>query len=97
MNISLQAHWKAYLFFPQVNHTEGASCPEFVGAYNFIPHVGQAEYNPKRVWRVAVGPKLKALGLDYVKSVIVTLVQPQSIWLHDIKFTKAKILYDTSG
>lgn len=93
-NITDQVHVKAYVFFPQAVITDGPVCPEFLGTFNFIPHIGQALYNPGRVWRAAVGPKLKALGLDYVNHVVFTIVQtgkPQML-----SFQKARIIYDLS-
>jgi polyphenol oxidase len=94
-NNTIQAHWKAYFFYPNVSFLTGAACPEFAGTYNFIPHVGQAEYNPKRVWRVAVGPKLLQLGKDWVKSLVVTIVQTGQP-LQALTFDNAKIICDRS-
>lgn len=92
----LQVHWKAYLFFPTANLTNaGTTCPEWAGTFNFIPVVGQPTINPKRVWRMAIGPKLKQIGKDYVDSIVVTIVQ-ESNPIQIITFDKAKIFYDLS-
>jgi len=92
----LQVHWKAYLFFPSANLTNsGTTCPEWTGTFNFLPVVGQPTFNPKRVWRVAIGPKLKQIGKDYVDSIVLTIVQ-ESNPIQLITFDKAKIFYDLS-
>jgi polyphenol oxidase len=93
-NITDQIHFKAYVFFPQAVITDGPVCPEFLGTYNFVPHIGQALYNPNRVWRAAVGPKLKALGLDFVNHVVFTIVQTGKPQI--LTFQKARIIYDLS-
>jgi polyphenol oxidase len=93
-----QVHWKLYLFFPGANLTNsGPTCPEFAGTFNFIPVQGQATFNPKRVWRVAIRPKLQQLGMDYVDKIVVTIVSaPSDTGYQNVTFDKAKIIYDTS-
>lgn len=76
--------------------SDGPSCPEYAGTYNFLPHVGMALYNPKRVWRVAIGPKLVQLGMDYVDSIVFTMVQTTAPPGQNITFSKARIFYDLS-
>lgn len=95
-NITAQAHWKAYLFFPGVQVVNGGACPEYLGTFNFLPHQGQAEYNPKRVWRAAIGPKLLQIGKDYVDDVVVTMVRTSKPPAQNITFSRARILYDLS-
>jgi len=94
-DISLQVHWKAFLFFPGATLASGPTCPEFVGTFNFLPVVGQPNVNPKRKWRVAIGPKLKQLGKDYVKQIVITIVQA-GFPLQNVTFENAKIFYDLS-
>ncbi|KAG0566488.1 hypothetical protein KC19_7G067700 [Ceratodon purpureus] len=94
-NKTAQAHWKVYLFYPNVSFLTGAACPEFAGTFNWIPHVGQVAYNPDRVWRMGVGPKLLQMGKDYVKSIVVTVVQT-GFPLQALTFDSAKIIYDNS-
>lgn len=89
-----QVHWNAFFFFPNATFLNGPACPEFAGTFNFIPVVGQATKTPKRLWRAVVGPKLKQIGLDYVKEVVVTIVQAGRI--QNVTFENAKILYDLS-
>lgn len=90
-----QSHWEAYLFFPSVDINTPVSCPEFFGTFNFVPHVGQAQFNRDRVWRVAVKDKLVALGKDNYTDIIVTLVQfgPN---VQPLGIGKARIVYDAS-
>lgn len=95
-NATARALWKAYVFFPQATAADGPACPEHAGTFSYLPHVGQAAYNPKRVWRMAVRPKLVQLGKDYVKSLVVTLVQTTAPPGQNITFTGAKIFYDLS-
>lgn len=92
----LQVHWKIYLFYPGANLTNSSPmCPEFAGTWNYIPVVGQPTFNPKRVWRVAIGPKLQQLGLDYVDSIVVTTV-PLGDYYQNVTIDKARIIYDLS-
>ncbi|KAG0566489.1 hypothetical protein KC19_7G067800 [Ceratodon purpureus] len=95
-NATANVDLKVYLFYPQALSNSTAWCPEYVGAWDFIPHIGQADYNPKRLWRVAVGPKLKQIGKDYVKSIVVTVVQTTAPPGQNITFDKARIFYDLS-
>lgn len=95
-NQTLQVHWEAYMYFPTANAKTGVLCPEFFGTYNFIPHTGQAIYNPARVWRAAVGPTLKRLGKEKHSHVVVTLVQVGHS-IQPVKFTRARILYDSDA
>lgn len=92
-NSSVQALFKAYLFFPEAQAENGPDCPEYFGAMNFFPHVGQALHNPRRVWRAALSPRLKQLGLDYLKSLVVTMVQTSKPPGQNITFTRVKIKY----
>lgn len=95
-DLTQQVHWKVYFFFPGANLTNSnPTCPEFAGTFNFLPVVGQAILNPKRVWRVAVGPKLEQLGYDYVDSIVVTIVQ-SSYPIQNVTFDKVKVIYDRS-
>lgn len=89
-----QVHWNAFFFFPNATFMNGPACPEFAGTFNFIPVVGQSTKNPKRLWRAVVGPKLKQIGLDYVKEVVVTMVQAGRV--QNVTFENAKIFYDLS-
>ncbi|KAG0610577.1 hypothetical protein M758_7G076400 [Ceratodon purpureus] len=95
LDSTLQSHWEAYLFFPSADSTTAVSCPEFVGTFNFIPHVGQAQLARDRLWRVAFTTKLVALGKENSTEIVVTLVQfgPN---IQNLKFSKASILWDTS-
>lgn len=95
-NNTAQAHWKAYLFYPGVAVTANAACPEYAGTLNFLPHVGQATTNPKRAWRVAIGPKLEQIGKSYVKDIVITMVQTTKPPGQNLTFTKAQIYYDLS-
>lgn len=92
---TFQSHWEAYLFFPSAEQNTSVSCPEFFGTFNFVPHVGQAQVNRERVWRVAIKQKLIDLGKDNYTDIIVTLVQfgPN---IQSIQLAQAKVLYDTS-
>jgi polyphenol oxidase len=94
-DLTVQAHWKAYLFYPNASVLTGAACPEFAGTFNWIPHIGQTKYNPGRVWRVAIGPKLLQLGKDYVTSIVITIVQTGSP-LQALTFDSATIIFDNS-
>lgn len=95
-DIQDQVHWKAYLFYPNANPTQGAECPEYLGTFNFLPHIGQAEFNPKRVWRAALGPKLAQIGQDGVDDVVVTVVQTSRPPGQNVTIGKVKIVYDLS-
>jgi polyphenol oxidase len=95
-NATDQMDWKVYFFYPQAQVNSTGWCPEYAGTLNLIPHDGQASYNPLRVWRVAVGPKLQQIGKDYVKSVVVTVVQTTAPPGQNVTFNKAKIFYDLS-
>lgn len=93
-NITQSIHLKVYLFFPQANASMGAECPEYLGSFNYNPHIGQATLNPKRVWRGAIGPKLLQLGLDYVDDIVVTIVQTSKPPGQNFTFATARIHYE---
>lgn len=89
-------HFKAFLFFPQANVTNsGPMCPEFAGTFDFFPTVGQAPLNPRREWRLAIGPKLAQIGRDWAKSVVVTLVPSgRNVYpIQNITFDHVKVVY----
>jgi len=92
---SLQAHWEAYLFFPSAGASTSVSCPEFVGTFNHIPHVGQAQLKTERGWRVALRMKLETLGKQNYSDIVVTLTQfgPS---IQSLSFSRATVVWDTS-
>ena len=96
LNATIQAHINAYLYFPTANGDTSIGCPEFFATFNFIPHVGQASFNPDRLWRASLGPKLQALGKDYVSHIVVTLVQVGHS-IQPLRFREARIVYDDNS
>lgn len=93
MDFSQLINIKAWLFYPTANANSSISCPDFIGAFDNIPHAGQAKFTPKREWRVAIGDKLKAVGREYVSHIVVTLVQGSSK-NYPVTFSSAKVVYD---
>lgn len=93
---ALQAHWEAFLFLPNGNNKTTVSCPEFIGTFNYVAHVGQALFNRERRWRVALGPKIMALGKENYTDVVITLAQfgPN---IQPITFERAVVVFDTDG
>lgn len=39
---ALQAHWRAYLYYPTAEAATSVACPEFAGLFNYVPHAGMA-------------------------------------------------------
>lgn len=95
LDANLQVHWEAYLFYPSADATTSVSCPEFVGTYNYIPHVGQAQIKIERSWRVALRSKLVTLGKQNYSEIVVTLAQFGPT-IQSLRFGSARIFYDTS-
>lgn len=91
MNFNQLAQFNAYLFFPTAIISSPTACPEFFGTFNYVPHAGQANFTPKRVWRAALGSKLKLLKREVFSEIIVTLVPSVPGTL--VTFSGAKIVY----
>lgn len=94
MNFSQDLHLQAYLFYPTADLSSSFSCPEFLGTFNNFPHPGQAASTPKRMWRAAIGGKLKQLGREYVSDIVVTLVKSGQVKT-PFTFASAKVVYES--
>lgn len=95
-DVSMESHFRAYMFHPSAVADTSAGCPEYIGQFNYAPHTGQALFNRNRVWRVAIGGKLAALGMEDYMDVVITLAQI-GFPLQPLKFSKISITYDMSG
>lgn len=95
MDSTIQGHWRAYLYHPYAVADTPVGCPEFIGIFNIVPHVGQANYHRNRAWRVALGPKLQALGMENYTDVVITLAQ-YGPTIQPMTFAKVSIVYDMS-
>lgn len=92
MDFSKEVHLQAHLFLPTADLSTPFSCPEFIGTFNNAPHVGQAAHTPKRLWRIAIGGKLKQIGRDYVSDIVVTIIRSGQLQT-PLSFT-AKVVYE---
>lgn len=95
LDATIQAHWRAYLFHPSALAETSVACPEFIGIFNYVPHIGMALFNRNRVWRVALGPKIEANGKQNYTDVVITLAQFGPT-LQPMTFQKVSIVYDMS-
>lgn len=90
-DFQVRSQFNAYLFFATANMFSPASCPEFFGTFSVNPHTGEATFQPKRVWRVALTGKLLALGKQDVSHIVVTMAPVGGG--APLSFSSAKIIH----